>query len=462
MINEGFSRFGGGSHTLLTPLGLALLLIAAVLILTVRRNTVVVPLLFGSLLIPFSEQVVVADLHFTAIRLLMACAWVRVLFGGRGIRLKLTKVDTMVISWAISGAITFTLLWASTSALVNRMGVLYDCLGIYFLLRSLLSDEASVYRAIRAMCIVAFCLGVCMLAEHLNGTSVFFVFGSAPKISEIRNGVIRAQGPFAHEILAGCLGATLTPLCAGMWWLNKSRLIALLGMIGSVTMTYTSFSSTAFLACGASVAALFMWTMRRYMRVLRWTIVLVLVALEMVMKAPVWALIGRIDLTGGSSGYHRFELVNQTILHFNEWWLIGEKTTYQWGPNMWDTANTYVETAVTGGLCTLVLFVAIIVVCFKDLGRYRKSTDDPEHAKWTWILGCALFAHLIVFIGITYYDQTVVGWYLLIAMISTIESKSVVPRVTDALHSGRATPWPDRSGITAAVAHRELSERQCD
>jgi len=171
-----------------------------------------------------------------------------------------------------------------------------------------------------------------------------------------------------------------------------------------------------------------MWPLRRYLRVFRWTIVLTLVGMHLVMKAPVWALISRIDLAGGSSGYHRFELVNQTILHFREWWLLGEKTTYQWGYNLWDTANTYVETAVTGGLSTLVLLILIIVLSFQALGRMRKSTTDARRARLSWTLGAVLLAHLVAFVGITYYDQTVLGWYLLLAMICAVTTQAKASR----------------------------------
>ena len=140
----------------------------------------------------------------------------------------------------------------------------------------------------------------------------------------------------------------------------------------------------------------------------------------MVMKAPVWALIDRIDLTGGSSGYHRFELVNQTILHFGEWWLLGEKTTYQWGYDLWDTSNTYVETATTGGLITLILLIAIITIAFQFLGNSRKAAKNLKTAKFFWTFGATLTAHLVAFIGVSYYDQSIVGWYLLLAIISAI------------------------------------------
>jgi hypothetical protein len=452
MLNQGFMRFGGGGDTFLTPLGIALLLLACILILAVKRKYMIVPLLFATILIPISEQIVVFGLHFTSMRILIACAWLRL---GPYIikKLRLTWLDRTLIAWAISGAVTFSLLWLSVSALVNRLGILYDCFGLYFVWRILLPDREAVYRVIKALSFLAAFLGVCLLFEHIKGIDIFSALGGKATVFEVRNGSIRAIGPFSHEILAGCFGATLMPLFAGLWWQKESRMIAVLGMVGATLITYSSFSSTALLAWGAGMAALMMWPLRRFTRILRWSVVVVIIGLQMVMKAPVWALIGRIDLTGGSSGYHRFELVNQAILHFSDWWLLGVKTTYQWGYNLWDTANTYVETATTGGLCTLVLLITMIVISYKALGKTRKATTDPALARLTWILGSALFAHLVAFVGITYYDQTIANWYLLLAMISVIGSGSAAARVMSPKQSALWARFANASREPEVVGH---------
>jgi len=138
----------------------------------------------------------------------------------------------------------------------------------------------------------------------------------------------------------------------------------------------------------------------------------------MVMKAPVWHLISRIDISGGSSSYHRFELVNQFILHFKDWWLLGVKYNGHWGWDMWDTANQYVNIGENSGLVPFILFLAVIVYGFKFVGAARKRATDSKEALFLWALGSALFAHVVAFFGISYFDQTIVGWYALLASIS--------------------------------------------
>jgi cbb3-type cytochrome oxidase subunit 3 len=138
------------------------------------------------------------------------------------------------------------------------------------------------------------------------------------------------------------------------------------------------------------------------------------------MKAPVWHLISRIDLTGGSSSYHRFQLVNQCILHFRDWWLIGTKNYPNWGWDMWDLSNQYVGIADVSGLIPLLAFVAIIVFAFQYVAKSRRLASNKREELFVWALGAALFANVVAFFGIGYFDQTIVAWYALLAMIPVV------------------------------------------
>jgi len=98
--------------------------------------------------------------------------------------------------------------------------------------------------------------------------------------------------------------------------------------------------------------------------------------------------------------------------------LIGTKSYADWGWDMWDLANWYVGTADTAGLIPLLAFLAIIVFGFKYLGRERKAaTRDRRQELFIWAMGAALFANAVAFFGIAYWDQTIVVWYALLAMI---------------------------------------------
>jgi hypothetical protein len=244
---------------------------------------------------------------------------------------------------------------------------------------------------------------------------------------------LRAQAGFAHPILAGTFGAILVPLFAGLMWQPGARAFGALGTLSAGVVTLMSASSTPLGALAAGLGALyFMWPVRRIMRPIRWAILLTLIGLHMAMKAPVWALIARVDFAGGSSSDHRYQLVNQTIVHFRDWWLVGIRDVSSWGWNMGDTSNAYVEAGVTGGIVNLLLFVSIIVAAFKAIGTARKVVEgDRRLERRVWALGAALFANVVAYMGITYFDQTIIAWYVLLAIIPvSVAAARPVPELT--------------------------------
>jgi hypothetical protein len=73
----------------------------------------------------------------------------------------------------------------------------------------------------------------------------------------------------------------------------------------------------------------------------------------------------------------------------------------------------------------LVFFILIISRSFGSLGSIVKRATGRQ--AWPlWILGAALFAHVMAFFGISYWDQTEVAWFALLAMICA--ATSVVAR----------------------------------
>lgn len=427
----GLRFAGGAAETELLPLTIVLLLVASSLIVFLPRKYTPLPFLLASLMIPLGQVIVVGGLHFMVFRILILAGWVRLiarrmLFNTREAGFKINPIDRAVIWWSFVSVITFTLLYLSLDAFINRMGFVYNVIGVYFLLRFLISDWDDADRVIKLfsfLCVVFACF---MILEQQTGRNVFAMFGGVSVITPVREGRIRSQGPFAHAIIAGTIGATLFPLFLGMWWARKKvKVFSVMGMLAATVMTVTSASATPLLALAAGIAALLFWPFRKKMRLFRWGLVIVLVGLHMVMKAPIWALIGRVDVVGGSSGDHRYELVNRTILHFGDWWLLGARNTESWGYLMHDTVNQYVDAAVTSGVAGLALFITILIKCFRSMGLARKAAEgDPRLERRHWATGACLFANVLAFFGIGYFDQSLVAWYALLAMISTTATVS--------------------------------------
>jgi hypothetical protein len=268
-----------------------------------------------------------------------------------------------------------------------------------------------------------------MLVEKATGKNLFYIFGGVPMFSQIREGSVRCQGSFGHPILAGTFGATSLPFFIALWFRDEgSKMLPIIGFIAATIIAVTPASSGPAMAYLFAIIAMLMWRFREHMRAIRWGILIALISLHMAMKAPVWYLIGKLGHLIGGSGWHRSDLIDSFIHHFSEWWLIGTTYTRHWmptgvlySPDQTDITNQFIRVGVDGGMVTLILFIAVIVLCFRGVGQALKAAKNEPFAIRIilWAMGAALVAHIASFISVRYFDQIIVFWYLLLAMIST-------------------------------------------
>jgi len=409
--------------TVLSSLGLAFTLAMSILLLTLPRRLALLPILLTACYMTFGQQIVAGGLHFTILRVLVLVGCVRVLVRGEFHRLQWLRLDTMMIAWVVAGVVTYTILWGSSDAFVNRLGLAYDALGLYFIFRLLLSDLNDVVRACRLFAVALMPLAVAMVFEKLTGRNPFYIFGGVPEITSIRDGVLRCQGPFGHPILAGTFGAAWVPLFVGLWWQGtKQRLLAGLGVISAILIALCAGSSGPVATLAAGILGCGMWSLRNSMKTVRWAVVIILLILQVVMKAPVWFVFARVNVFSGSTGWHRANLIDQTITHFWDWWLLGTKETFSWGVWGGDITNQFILQGIRGGLLTMILFIAIVVVSFFAVGRaVRAMRATSRRAQLlVWAIGATILAHVVSFLSVSYFDQNVVNWYLVLAMIATV------------------------------------------
>lgn len=431
--------FGAGGETTVHPAVLVAAGLAVVLIFVLPRKYAVAPLLFLSILSPLGQRIMVGPFHFQIFRVLLSFALIRLLWekygsGGGSPKIRVNAIDKAVILYSLVCIVCYTLLWQDSSAFFDEVGKAYNVLGFYFFFRFFIRDRTDVEWTIKVLAFTALPIAAVMVNEQITGRNILAVFGGVPEFTAIRDGYLRSQGPFTVYLTAGAFGATLLPLFLCLWLKKGSRTVALLGIVAALTITVTSRTSTAISACLASVIAIAVWSLRNKMRAVRWGIVLTLVAMHLLMKAPVWALLARVDIVGGSTGWHRFKIVDNCIHHFWDWWLFGSNNYWTWdgGDDMWDLANQYVATAESTGLMSLVFFMATIVYCYKYIGKARKAVRGRSRQEWFyWLLGVALFSNLVAFVGISYSDQTFIGWYALLAMIVAATAAPRRPQVRE-------------------------------
>jgi hypothetical protein len=430
-------RFGGGSaESAIHPLVVFYLLIAIVLILILPRGKAIAPFLLAFFTIPIGQVLVLGGFHFTVLRVLILAGLARWLTFRKSSGGKypggFNALDWAVVLWSVSAVVAFWLEFMEKQAFVNGMGALLDTLGGYLVVRSLIPDGEAMLRTFKTLAVICAILGLAMINEQISHINVFGLLGGIPLEVAVRDGHVRSGGTLGY-LWAGAFAGVLIPLFLWLWKERKSRVAALAGLTGAMAMVITSYSSTSWLALMGSLVGLAFWPLRQRMRLIRWGLVTMIVGLHMVMKAPVWALIARIDLTGSSSGDQRYLLVDMTIRNFSKWWLLGSKdyTTWAWGS--WDLCNQFVAVALTGGLLALICYVGIFVRGFAALGTTRKLVDGDRGQEWLlWCLGSSLLATVVAHFGINYMAQLIMGFFTLVVCISVATFEARQPVVEEA------------------------------
>lgn len=404
-------------------LTIAILLISAVLIFVLPRRYVLIPLLFPIILVGMSQRIIVAGLDLTTIRFLLLAGWLRVFIRSE-YRLKLNTIDKVLIVYVMWSILSYFILRLTTEALIYKLGFASYSLGTYFLVRFYIQDLTDIELIIKALLYLAIPIAVFVAIERVTQHNYLSIFGNVDSYTYIREGKVRCFGSFSHAITLGSYGAFLTPLAFYMLWKKDGdKKLGIIGLAASVIFVVASSSSGPAISLMASIGALSMWLLRKYTRHILCGAFLCVIALEIVMKAHVWALINRVRIFDGSSGYHRFLIVDQLIANFNEWWLIGTKSTEHWSEHVQlaDISNNYAFISVDGGLLALILFITIIVLCFRQIGKMRAlASANLEHQKFFWIWGVGMFSYVVSFMGVSLWDQTIVIWYFILGATASL------------------------------------------
>jgi hypothetical protein len=409
------------------------LMISAVALFKLPRRWAPLPLLAGACYMTLGQGIELGPFHFPVIRILIAGGLIRVIIRRERLANGMNSLDCLMVVWAIWAVISSTFHDNSIGVLVNRLGLVYSACGIYFILRVFCQSLDDVVRLGRFTVALLIPVAIVMIYEKMTGHNLFGALGGVAEISEVRGGAIRAQGPFAHAILAGTVGAACLPLVIGIWpWHRKA---AVIGVIAGLSMVFACTSSGPIMSALCAIGALFMWHWRHQMRLVRWLAVLGFIGLNLIMKAPVYYLIARIDITGSSTGWHRAALIDSALAHLSEWWLAGTDFTRHWMPygvlgneNHADITNYYLRMGIDGGLPLMLLFIAMLVNGFSFVGQILNQADNlPSTYRFMiWSLGASLFTYAVTFLSVSLHDQSFLFFYLTLATISSCLSGNVL------------------------------------
>lgn len=393
-------------------------ILLSLFVFVIPKRHLLLPFIVALCFIPVDQRVIIVGLDFTVLRMLVAAAMLRILLKKEQRAIRWNIFDKLFAIWAICGAVIYVFQWGDTRALIYKCGALFDIFGLYWIFRQEIHSWSEMKAIIGALAFCVLVMTPFILFEYMTKQNPFIIFGTV--FTYERMGRFRCQGPFPHAILLGLFCATLLPLFVGMAMNKPKRRFYWLAAGASIFIVIASASSTAMITLLAVLGLSFLWRWRQQTS-LGWKLFFVgLVSLHLVMQAPVWHLIGRLNVVGGSAGWHRYNLIDQAIKHFGEWALLGTRDTSHWDFGLADVTNQYVLEGVRGGLLAFVLFILILGMAFRVLQRNFRSPASQTEQWLSWCLFVALLGHCVAFLGVSYFGQINLLWYLVLSIISFV------------------------------------------
>jgi hypothetical protein len=407
----------------MTSLTTFLVFFAALVVILLPRRYAIVPVLAVACFVHYEQRLVIGGLDFDMRRLMLLFAMVRVVFR-REVTMEVNQLDKLAMCQATLMAVVPVLL--NPSQLVWSFGAFLDNVLGYVILKAILQERGSIGVVASWLAVFSIPISLGMMHEVSSERNLFYVFG-APEGVFVRDGEIRASAGFDHPILAGTFGGIVFPLAFVLWARGGvQRLLSIVAVVTSFVIVYKSKSSGPLYGFLGGVLGILLWSARRHISRLRNGLWISLIILQILMKAPVYAVIFRlpeaIGLIGGSTSYHRYMIIDTAIRNIGQWWLLGTSSSVigTWGYGAQDVTNQYVAVGYASGLLGVVFFILVMIRAFSMTGGcVRRQDADILTRKEAWALGSLLFMHLLSFLGVNYFSGFWFFWTLTIAMIST-------------------------------------------
>lgn len=407
------------NSTFLHPAAGTALAFLGFLMFILPRRTALLPYVALICFIPASQRVAIFTLDFNLMRILLIFGWLRILSRGEHKEVRWLLLDKLVLWWGITQTIAYVTLFKNSGSVIYMSGKLMEAWGGYFLVRVLVRDWEDVFTLARGSAMMAIPVGIFFAIEKATGTNYFAVFGGLEWNTWVRDGKLRAAGALGNPILAGCFWASFIPMMGALYFSPKGKGLAVMGVFSAFVVVIACASSTPLAAIAAAGAGAFAFRWRYKAKTILKSILWFCVFIHFARPKPIWHLISRIDLVGGSTGEHRYRLIDAFIHRFPEWMAIGVKSTGHWGFGLKDVTNQYVLEGVRGGIVCLLIYLWGIGLVFVYCVRVWQSVEfDRAKVVMAWCLGASVFTHCCSFIAVSYFGQMNFSWYLHIGLIA--------------------------------------------
>jgi len=415
----------------MNAIGAAIVVGLGATILLAPRRWAAIGLMLGVLYLTEQQAVDMFGINVTGIRWLEVAGLARVLFREEFPRGPLNPIDQSVL--LVYGYSTLVFLVRSDSGHAQMLGWMVDSFSCYFVARAWVKNVEDLKWFLRAFVYLLVPYVALLFVEMTSQANPFSILGAGSWNNELRAGRIRCTGSFRHPSLLGTLGAAMLPLYVGLVFTDSKRTVALAGIALCSAIVLLANSGGPLGAAMMGLAGWLFWAARRQMFAVRVVLVAMGVLLALAMKAPLWYLPARVSALTGGGGWHRSYLMEVAFSELDKWWLAGMDLaeTVHWFPyrvevtGAADITNAYLDLGLKAGLVAVGLFILLLVRAFRRIGQALEVTRrgiawPRENEYLLWGLGCALTVHIVNWLGITYFDQTYVVWFIQLAAVSAL------------------------------------------
>ena len=412
-------------EVLINEITLILAVALALAVFIMPRKFFLLPFILAACFVPADQRIIIMELDFTVLRIVILAGIIRLVLYGETVPMRLTRFDYLILAWGLVGSIVMTIRWLDAEHAINRLGFLFDLVGLYWIGRQKLRSWDDLRATLRLLAWCGILLAPLVALEWLQGENPFTFLGRVA--TTIREGRYRCQAAFPHAIMLGLFWATLAPLFVGMFRTEARRGLYFWATAAAIFMVGATASSTPVATLLEILLLLLLFTYRQHGKAIAWLTVFMLVMLHLIREKPVWNLVSRVNLVGGSTGWHRFYLIDQAIRRFKEWALLGTQDTSHWGWGLHDITNEYILQGVRGGFITMILFIIILIWAVKIVGRWSMRPDSWGRQYLAWCLAVSLLGHALSFIGVSYFGQIMLLWYLMLAFVGSMVEAETAP-----------------------------------
>ena len=405
------------------PVMVGMVLLAFLLLLAGPRRLWIFAIGLTVCMIPTAQRVVISGVDFSTIRIVAVSSILALAVRGDFKSIRFARFDYIValscmLPWIMA------LIRGNSSQIVTFFGIGLDYFTFFLIGRVAIRSLRDVEHLAKALILIAIPVGLALANEKLTGRNVFHFLGGVPEFTIIREGKLRAQAAFPHSIIAGCWLAASIPLILTLRYLRRgsqmTSILVLLGCLVCCVGVFGTASSTPIGGLLAAILAIVVFPMRAHLKSFRLAAVFVGIALHLAAGRGLHGVLyTQFTFVSGSTGYHRYKMVQGCIDHVSEWFFFGSNSTYHWGWGLDDIMHEYILAAIRGGMLGLGLLIYILYKCFSNAGKLM-AVPDKRYLIVGYLFGASIWVHAVNWLGGSYFGQAPLLYYITVGGLHTL------------------------------------------